>query len=129
MDALSLSESDIKDIKETVNAFTRCLVSQDFARWVTHWAEDGVLMPPGRPRVSGHKSLVEFIQKHYPDVQSFELSDWKVMGEGDWSAVSNNIRWTAGPSKQATAAKQIMVLNKDSAQKWRFKAIIFNEGV
>ena len=130
MTTRTLSDAEVASIKETIQAFTRCLEAQEFAKWVTYWAKDGLLMPPGHPRVVGHDALVDFMRKNFGNVQSVALTDWRVMGEGGLAIVTTNVDWTAQAEKQPSEAmKQLLVLSKDAAGKWLLKTVIFNTGV
>jgi ketosteroid isomerase-like protein len=130
MGTQSLSESDVASIQRTIESFTRCLEAQDFPNWVSHWATDGVLMPPDHPRVVGHDALVDFMRENFGDVESVNLADWKTIGEGGLAVVTTNVEWSAKTAKQpAEKLKQVIVLNKNADGKWLLKVIIFNAGV
>lgn len=129
MATVSLPESDVAAIQETIEVFSRCLEAKAFDDWVTYWADDGTLMPPGHARVVGHSALVQYIQKNFGDLQSIELSEWNVFGEGRTAIVTNNVQLTATDKKPGDPMKQIIVLRKNSSDKWRLKTIMFNAGV
>jgi len=130
MSGPTLSDAEVTAIKETLNSFSRSLEAQDFAKWVTYWTNDGVLMPPGEPRVVGHEALADFMRKNYGNVKSVALSEWQVVGEGSLAVAATNVHVTpAAENQPPEALKQVVVLSKENADRWRVKTVIFNAGV
>ena len=125
----TLTDADVSAVKETLESFSRCLEAQDFPNWVRYWTDDGTLMPPGHPRVVGHEALVNYMRSNFGDVKTVELSQWNVYGAGSFAVVMSNVGVTsAAGGKPPEIFKQMIVLSKESGDRWQVKAVIFNAG-
>lgn len=129
MDRGDWSASEASAVRETEEAFSRCVVEGDFEAWAEYWAEDGILMQPGHPRVIGREQILAFLREHYHGALSISHSNWRIEGSGELAVVTNDIVWRTdgGDGKAAdVAGKQMMLLAKQGGGKWVRKVVIYN---
>lgn len=125
----TMSDADIGAIKKMLEDWTACLVDQDWTRWQSFWAEDGVLMPPDGARVVGRADLVPFVSGVLKNIKSFAFSDWTFDGIDDLAVVTNTIRIeTEGGGQPPTAMRddQMLLLRRHEDGNWRVHRVIFN---
>ena len=118
------SESDASAVRDALEIFTRCLVEEDFSTWAEYWAEDGILMPPGHPRVIGRTKILAFIRENFHGVRSMSHSNWRIDGHGDLAVVTNDFHWSTEAGE--ASAKQLLLLGKQAEGKWVRKIVIYN---
>lgn len=129
MSEKGLSEKDTVWVRDAIDSWTRCLEAGDYDAWATYWAEDGVLMPPGQPRVEGRDSLVAFIRENFGGVRTMQLTDWTIEGCGDLAVATTNVSWHMESSvgkEPAGTAKQMIEMRKNPEGRWLVKTVIYN---
>lgn len=130
MSALALSAADAAEVRAAFEKFSQHLETQEFEPWSRYWAEDGVIMPPGQPRVVGRAALVEYARNYFGDLKKLTLSNWQVFGSGSTAVLSTDVDWeTKSGEKPPQADKQVIVAQKGDGENWQWKIIIFNAGV
>ena len=85
--------------------------------WLGYWAEDGVLMPPGRSNVVGREEIGNFVRSSFGDVQSMTLSNWDVDVEGDLAVAASNVTWRTSSGGGGTL-KQVIILRRTADGRW-----------
>ena len=123
-----LSDSEVRTIEQTVEAWTKALADHDLDEWVTYWAKDGVLIPPGHPPVVGHAQLVAYIAADFGGISDFAFSDWRVVGREDLAVATNDISWPAVGAGARIDARQTLVLRRNDDGRWLVHNVIFNMG-
>ncbi|MEM8589323.1 MAG: nuclear transport factor 2 family protein [Pseudomonadota bacterium] len=126
-----LSNVETGAIKAMIEAWTSALVARDWAAWEGHWAEDGVLMPPGHARIVGRAALVAFATGDLGAVTGFTFSDWTFDGQGDLAVVTNTIQVDvagSAPDQPAPSNDQMLLVRKHADGAWRIHKVIFNAG-
>lgn len=112
-------------VVQSIETFGRMLVEGDIDGWSEYWAEDGVLMPPGHPRVVGRADIVAYDRGQFGGVKSMNLSNWDVDVEGDLAVVTSDATWQDADGKRGTL-KQLMALRRQPDGRWIRKTVIFN---
>lgn len=120
-----LSSNDIQAIKDMMEQWTTSLVKRDWADWQTHWAEDGVLMPPDHERVIGRENLLDFAANSFDVVKSYQFSNWTFDGTDQLAVVTNTIA-VEFEEEDTSALNQMLLLGKDDGGMWLVKKVIFN---
>ena len=69
---MSLSESDIQNIRELSSKFAKNIVEQNFEGVASIYTEDATFMPPG-PAVTGRPAIKEWMAA-FPAASKFELN-------------------------------------------------------
>jgi len=124
----SFPESEADAIQKVLEESCRDLKDGNFKCWITHWAEDAVLMPPHHPRAVGHDAILEF-GKAFPKIRKLELSDYTFEGgTGQAVATASFQLATVGPDGNVVedTGKQMMMLRKQPDGAWTFTKCIFN---
>ena len=107
--------------------------TRDVEKILAFWADDAVVLPPGRPAVSGKAAIREYVVESFR-IPGFGIS-WKaesavVSGSGDLAYLreSNRVTFT-GPDGKAAAVegKAITVWKKGTDGVWRCVADIWND--
>ncbi|MEO1226705.1 MAG: nuclear transport factor 2 family protein [Pseudomonadota bacterium] len=125
----TLSDVETEAIKAMIEAWTSALVARDWPAWQGHWAEDGVLMPPGHARIAGRAALVAFATSDLGAVTGFTFSDWTFDGQDDFAVVTNTIRVDvagSAPDQPAPSNDQMLLVRKHTDGNWRVHKVIFN---
>lgn len=126
MNNSDLTSSDIQAIQDMMERWTTSLVTRDWADWQTHWAEDGVLMPPDHERVIGREKLVDFASNSFGVVKSYQFSNWTFEGTTNLAVVTNTIEVEFEDGEASSALKQMLLLGKQSGEDWQVQKVIFN---
>jgi ketosteroid isomerase-like protein len=93
---------------------------KDFEAYVsTYYAEDGTIMPPNMPAVSGRAAMVAFFQA-FPPYEKFEVKIIQLEGQGDWAYA----RGAEAPVKDT--GKYIEIWKKAPDGGWKVYLDIFN---
>ncbi|MEM8562444.1 MAG: DUF4440 domain-containing protein [Pseudomonadota bacterium] len=121
----NLSSSDIQAIKHMMERWTTLLVKRDWLNWQTHWAEDGVLMPPDHERVVGRDNLVDFAANSFDVVKSYQFSNWTFDGKDQLAVVTNTIA-VEFEEQDTSALNQMLLLGKAADGQWLVQKVIFN---
>ena len=119
-----LADNEVATIKQTIEAWTKDFVSDDFAGWETYWTSDAVLAAPGSDRVVGKAAITAFVQKTFAGTSSFSFDDWAVAGREDLAVVTNTITLEGGASGGKSYNQMIVLRREDSG--WRVQSVLFN---
>ena len=117
-----LTDADRAAIDSTSREFVRLVLAADFGAMTRmYYSDDGVVLPPNAPAVSGHAAIEAFF-KAFPPVTAFELRDQEVVGAGDFAYKSGRyVMMMAIPGGPAVAdsGKYLEVLRKQSDGSWK----------
>jgi len=78
----TLTDSDKASIREQTDKFVEAFNAGDFDTMMTLYTEDGVLMPPNSPAVTGREAIKAFIST-MPKVKDFSITTDEIEGAGD----------------------------------------------
>ena len=112
-------------VVRSIETFGRFLTQGDLASWAGYWAEDGVLMPPGHPRVIGRANIEAYVRGHFGNAETMDLSNWDIHIEGDLAVVTTDVTWRTSAGGEGTL-KQLMVLRRASDDRWVRQKVIYN---
>lgn len=118
--AQGLSEKDIRDIKETIETWAASVAAGDYAKWLSYFAEDAVLMPPGHESVKGRAAIDAFVRGVLGPLSSFTFTDWRLEGACGLAVVTS--RFTAGDLD----CKHLVVLRRQADRRWLIETVIYN---
>lgn len=102
-----------------VEDWSKALIAGDFEDWTGYWADDGVLIVPDEPTVTGRAAILAYIKAHYASAKSFTFSDWRFETIGDLAAVTNKVGW--GNDR----FKQVIVLRETDGA-WAVNAVVLD---
>ena len=118
--AQGLGEKDIRDIKETIEIWAASVAAGDYAKWLSYFADDAVLMPPGHESVKGRAAIDAFVRGELGPLSAFTFTDWHFEGAGGLAVVTSN--WTAGDLD----CKHLVVLRRQADDRWLIATVIYN---
>ena len=118
--ARGLGEKDIRDIKAAIEIWAASVAAGDYAKWLSYFAEDAVLMPPGHESVEGRAAIDAFVRGEIGPLSAFTFTDWRFAGSGNLAVVTSN--WTAGDLD----CKHQVVLRRQAAGGWLIETVIYN---
>jgi uncharacterized protein (TIGR02246 family) len=125
---VSLSESDIQNIRELSSKFAKNIVEQDFEGVASIYTEDATLMPPG-PAVNGRPAIKEWMAA-FPPVSKFELNIDDIDGEGDLAYVRGHFHMVlhpeGAPEPVDDRGKYLEVRRKQADGSWLMSVDTFN---
>ena len=121
-----LSDGEAVKIRRIIETQTQDLMANNFDNYALAWAEDGVLMPLGHPRVIGRDAIVDFVEANYPGGTMIRYSDWDVAGRDDLAVATNNARIAFGGEPQEPQfIDQIIVLRRHADGRWLVQTAIW----
>jgi uncharacterized protein (TIGR02246 family) len=125
---MSLSESDIQNIRELSEKFAKNVVAQDYEGLANAYTEDATFMPPG-PAVTGRSAIREWMAA-FPPVSKFELNIDDIDGHGDLAYVRGQLLMVlhpeGAPEPVEDRGKYLEVRRKQADGSWLMSADIFN---
>ena len=119
------ADSDEAAIVRSIETFMRLLLQGNFDQWSDYWAENGVLMPPGHPRVIGRADIEAYVRANFGGAESMTLSNWDIDVEGDLAVVTTDARWQNAKGQEGSL-KQLMALRRASDGRWIRTRVIYN---
>jgi ketosteroid isomerase-like protein len=84
--APTFTEQDRAAIVAAEAAMATAANAKDWAAWTSHYAADGVLMPPNGPEVVGAEAIQAYFTG-FPPMSALTLTQTRVDGAGDWAWV------------------------------------------
>ena len=123
--ANTLPDGEADQLRSLIETWTEDLVTGHSSEWRSFWAEDAVLMPPGHERITGLDKISDFVTQAFKPGLSDRFSNWSFTGREDLAVVTNRIALSGEGSDAATSFNQMIVLRRDSEQRWRIQTVIF----
>lgn len=129
-----MSSSDAEAIKRMRDACVDAIASNDSAAWLSAWADDAILLPPGQPAVLGKDAIGEWAQRGFYDQVvveefSYDLRELEVIGDRAWAwgFFNGTVRPRGGGDSQTLDLKYVEILKLQSDGHWRIWRHAFNE--
>lgn len=125
--ANTLPEIETDQVRNLIETWTDDLVTGRIAEWKGFWAEEAVLMPPGRQRISGLSNITDYVTQAFGSDMRYRFADWSFTGRDDLAVVTNLIELnTDGEGGEAsTAFNQMIVLRRGTDARWRIQTVVF----
>jgi len=119
--------SDEAAIRAIVSDWNGYLTSQNDSAIGAIYDADGVLMPPGMPRVSGPDNVRKFWAGIWPMKASLQLEPMTVQVSGDWAIEEGNWTWSSpAPSGEFKDNGKYIVTWRKTDGKWHAVRDIWN---
>jgi uncharacterized protein (TIGR02246 family) len=124
----SLTDADRSAIRESVANFDKAMVAGDWPSVLSHYSEDGILMPPNGPEVKGRAAMQKFFQG-FPKITEFKENVLEIEGHGDLAYPRGTYEMTmvppgAGPLKDK--GKVLAVWRKQPDGSWLVTRVIWS---
>jgi len=124
-------EADIAAIK---NLREQYMVSQDAGDaegCVSHWIDDGVLMPPNEPSVVGKEALFPWYQSAFEHVKlDFTISYEQIDVAGDWGFARGKYKGYIIPKPEGEPipdkGKLLEILKRQPDGSWKFACHMYS---
>lgn len=99
--------------------------SGDVEECLAHWMEDGVLLPPGEPAVTGTGALRKWFRSHFDQFRSdFKVSFDEIQISGDWSFARGPFACVvipkAGGEPIEVKGKYLEIYRRQADGSWKF---------
>lgn len=103
---------------------------KDFEAYVgAYYAEDGTIMPPNMPAVTGQPAMVAFFQA-FPPYEKFEVKIIQLQGQGNWAyargTYSMDILFPGAEAPVKDTGKYIEIWKRQADGGWKVYCDIFN---
>ena len=125
---MSLSESDIQNIRELSDKFTKHMLQLNFRDLANLYTEDAVLMPPG-PTVTGRAEVQKFMEA-FPTLSKFEFQIQDIDGHGELAYVRGTylmvMKPEGAPEPVEDRGKYVEIRRKQADGSWPIAIDIFN---
>ena len=126
---VSFSSADRDANQAVIDEFRDAVRAKDWDAVSALYADDGMLMPPNQPTVTGRAAIHDWLA-NFPPIVSFDLRTEEVTGMGDLAYVRG--RWTyvlalEGSPSDSGRFLEIHRLQPDGT--WRITRDIFNSDV
>jgi len=118
----AFTDADGTAIRAVIDSFTTAVKNNDFATAASYYAEDGVIMPPNSPAVTGRAEIQKGLSG-FGHINSFSQPVIEVEGVGDLAYARVNYEANFTPSRTTAPltdkGKVLIVLKKQADGKWR----------
>lgn len=122
--AQALSSEDETTLRAMFDSVVAEIRSGRWEAWAGHYAADAYLQPPNAPTVKGRAALLEW-GKAFPPVESLDMSDVQVSGEGN-IAYGSSVYALKLKDLPLDRGKQLVVFRRAPGAAWEVLAVSFN---
>jgi len=122
-----LTDADRAAIQEVSDEFVAGLLSGDFADVASLYTENGVLLPPNSPSVTGRAAIAEFFA-NFPPVAQISTTNVAIEGSGDMSYVHGTFQMVmTGPDgSPIEETGKYLEIRRKVGDRWLLAYDIFN---
>ena len=113
-------DAEIARVREVVEDWAQSVGRGDYARWLAHFTEDAVLMPPGHANVVGRAEIDSYVRNVVRPQHRFTYTDQHIECAGDLAVVAS--RFVTGDLD----AKDVVLLRRGDDATWRIARVIYN---
>ncbi len=118
----TFTDADRTAIRSVIDSFTAAVKNNDFAGAVSYYSEDGIIMPPNGPAVTGRAGIQKGFEG-FGHIDAFSQPIVEVDGVGDLAFARADYDVTFTPAGVKTPindkGKVLIVLRKQADGKWR----------
>jgi len=116
-------------MRAAIDDFTQAGLAADWRRAASHYAEDGIILPPNAPAVEGRLAIEKFLAA-FPKLTSFTQAAVEIEGNGDlaYARGTGTLAMVPPGAKAAVADtfKTLAVWRKQSDGSWQVIRGIWN---
>ncbi len=122
-----LTDADRAAIQAVSDEFAERVLAGDFAGVASLYTEDGVLLPPNGPIVTGRAAIEEFFA-NFPPVTQFHLTNVTMEGSGDMAYVQGTVHMVlTGPDgSDIEDTGKFIEIRRKVGDRWLLAYDIFN---
>lgn len=113
-------DTEIARIREVVEDWAQSVGRGDFDRWLSHFTEDAVLMPPGHANVVGKAEIDSYVRNVVRPHHRFTYTDQHIDFAGDLAVVAST--FVSGDLD----AKDVVLLRRRDDATWQISRVIYN---
>lgn len=121
---------DVVAIESLISNLEAANNAGDVERWVAHFAEDAVYMPPGSPEVTTRAELIEVAEAGFRHDAAVHIEPVEIHVAGDWAFARTKVTGTVTLEKSRDVVpvdvKQLVVYQRDGKGVWRIARMISN---
>lgn len=128
---MSLSDQDIRAIRQLSDTFMEFMVKKDFTNAGRVYTDDAVLMPPDHGSVAGLSAIQEFLGG-FPPISEFNNVVEEIDGRDDMAYVRGRFRMVMEPPGSETVVEEgqyLEIRRRRDDGSWPIAIDIFNPGV
>lgn len=123
-------------IQRLQQRYIAAAMSLDIDALLSLWTDDGVLLAPQHPPVTGHAALRKFYQQQQNDLGNVEMlgyeEQWqevRLLGDYAWQWGQIHARMRTGQSKaeSSTVMNALRILRREENGAWKVARAIYNE--
>ncbi|MCI0434415.1 MAG: SgcJ/EcaC family oxidoreductase [Gemmatimonadetes bacterium] len=126
-----LTDADRAAIQSVSDELVQGVLAGNFAAVTALYTEDGMVLPPNGPAVSGRTAIQAFFET-FPPMTAFSLSSVEILGSGDMAVVRGTFNLTMNPpggDALTDTGKYIEVRHRQADGRWLISHDIFNSDV
>jgi uncharacterized protein (TIGR02246 family) len=122
-------------VDEIYGEYADSILTDDAERWIAHWTDDGVQLPPGLPHLVGRPSILAAFEEHFGTIArtEFVISAKEVQTAGEWAYAWGTFVGTDQPKEGGDVSsidgKFLTIFQKQSDGSWKIHRDIFNSNV
>jgi uncharacterized protein (TIGR02246 family) len=118
-------------IRRLRESYMRAQDAGDAEACVAHWADDGVLLPPNEPAVSGREALISWYRRVFNESRfAFRISFDEIQVVGGWSFARGSYAGSIIPKDGSEPiheeGKYLEIHKRDADGSWKFARHIWN---
>jgi proline iminopeptidase len=122
---------DVAAVRELHAAWVTAYTTGDLQRFMQHWSDDGIMMPPNAPAVAAPDAVRAAAAGLFTDFDiAIQPTIEDVIVSGDWAIVrwrsSSALTPRAGGATTSVSGKALWVLRRDPDGAWRLIYDIWN---
>ncbi len=124
----ALTDADIAAISAVTDEFRQNVLAGNFAGVAALYTEDGMLLPPNAPAVTGRPAIQQYLES-FPPVTNFNFTIAEVAGVGDMAWVRGSYTMTLAPpgaDPMTDSGKFIEIRERQADGRWLLTRDIFN---
>jgi ketosteroid isomerase-like protein len=123
----ALSDADSQGIQSVSDRFQQHLVSRNADSLANLYTDNGVVMPPNQPPVTGRNAIRQW-QAEFPPVTTFTLSNEKIEGIGDLAYVRGRYVMTVAGAP-ADSGKYLEIRRRQPDGSWKIAVDMFSSNL
>ena len=122
-----LTDADRADIQAVTDEFVEYALAHNYAGLASMYTEDGIVLPPNGPSVTGRAAIEEFMAS-FPPITQFHITNLAVEGSGEIAYVHGTLHMVmTGPDGSAIEdTGKFIEIRRKVGDRWLLAYDIFN---